>query len=70
MVGEGGAVVVGDEPALRHAPVHPRLGVLLRLRERRQGLAELDDVAVAIFPIVEKFQIFENGRRRNVSAKR
>lgn len=37
--------------------MHAVLGVLLALGERRQGLTEFDDVAVAILPIIEKGEV-------------
>src|SRR6185312_17289903 len=51
-------VTLADEPHLRDAAIDLCRRVLLAFGKRRQRLAELDDVAVAVLPIVEEGQIF------------
>src|SRR5512144_778348 len=46
------------EPHLADAAIHLVLGRMLFLRQRLQRAAELDDVAVAVVPLVQKLEIF------------
>src|SRR6476620_1436159 len=47
----------GGEPHLTHAALHFVGGVPLGLGQGRQSPAELDDVAIAILPVLEKIKI-------------
>src|SRR3954451_16482930 len=51
------AVDVLGEPDLADAALYLVLGRMLRLRQRFQGAAEFDDVAVAVVPLFQKLEI-------------
>ena len=50
----------GFQPDLADAAAHLGGLVAIALRHRRQRAAELDDIAVAILPIVEELEIRDN----------
>ena len=51
---------LGLEPDLAGAALHLVASLRAALRNRRKRAAELDDVAVAVVPLVEQREIVEN----------
>ena len=50
----------GENPGIAHAAVYKILGGLQVILHTRHGVAELDDVPVPIFPVIEKGEVFPN----------
>jgi hypothetical protein len=48
---------VGDDPYLTDAAAHLIGVIVLGLAQRRQRASELDDVTIAIFPIIQESEI-------------
>ena len=67
--GVGITVVIGFQPHLALAAAHKPVFGLQVVREAGQLLAQVDDIAITLFPVIQKFQILGNVLGGHVLAK-